>query len=64
MPQDTIVPSVKTVVAFGNASLAATVKGKKASPFKLIKKKLKQMQANIVQICFIGEFNKPSVQYL
>jgi hypothetical protein len=42
-PQDTVVLPVKTVIAFGNASFTATMKGKKASPAKLIKKKLKQM---------------------
>lgn len=51
-----MVPPAKTIIAFGNASFAATMKGKKAAPVKLIKRKLAQMQTNTVQVCLIDEY--------
>ncbi|CEG80166.1 hypothetical protein RMATCC62417_14536 [Rhizopus microsporus] len=55
-PQDTMISPAKTIVAFGNASFAATMRGKRAAPVKLIKKKLIQMQTNALQVCFIDEY--------
>ena len=45
-PQDTMIPPAKTIVAFGNATFAATMKGKRVAPVKLIKKKYKCRQTH------------------
>ncbi|ORE13652.1 hypothetical protein BCV71DRAFT_277620 [Rhizopus microsporus] len=55
-PQDTMIPPAKTIVAFGNATFAATMKGKRAAPVKLIIKKLIQIQTNVLQVCFVDEY--------
>ncbi|KAL4215593.1 hypothetical protein AB4K20DRAFT_1991562 [Rhizopus microsporus] len=55
-PQDTMIPPAKTIVAFGNATFAATMKGKRAAPVKLIKKKI-QMQTNVLQLDNITTIN-------
>lgn len=51
-----MIPPAKTTVAFGNASFATTMKGKRAAPVKLIKSKLIQMQTNALQVYFIGDY--------
>lgn len=55
-PQDTMIPSSKTIIAFGNASFGATMRGKKAAPVKLIKRRLQQMQTDNLHLCFIDEY--------
>ncbi|KAG2206160.1 hypothetical protein INT47_003809 [Mucor saturninus] len=55
-PQDAENPPTRTVIAFGDATFYGNMRGNKAAPVKLIKKKLQQMRGDTIQICFIDEY--------